>query len=141
MNDLILNCYSAIPIDLLLLSRHPARAGLKEESEQKLPAVIAFGHGLSARLHNINGSRGSRCCDFSRALIQPPLFLHQSRPNRFILYRHYFCRMVGEFLLFINSVASHLGNNSGLRRQISIRHKKPGIRSGWPGVNLAISLK
>ncbi len=77
-----------VKIHVLLLGRHPAKAGLKEESNQKLPAMIASGHGLPARLHNINGSQGSRYCDFSRALMQTMQPLHQSRPEgSFLLLR------------------------------------------------------
>ena len=43
--------------------------------------VIASGPDLPARLHNINCSRASRCCDVSRALMQTMLILHQSMPE------------------------------------------------------------
>ena len=60
--------------------------------------MIASGHGLTARLHNIDRSQGSRYCDFSLALVQTMLLLHQSRPEGslafpifyFLLSRHGF---------------------------------------------------
>jgi hypothetical protein len=75
------NCFHKLFLVLFTLSRHPAVAGLKEESKQNLPAVMAFGHGLPALVHYENTHFVSAHSDFSRADMQTMPFLHPSRPD------------------------------------------------------------
>ena len=115
---------------LILLNRYPAVVGLKEESIQKLSAMIASGYAFPARLHNINGSWWSRCCDFSRALMQIMPFrlrvqkmssTNQGRMDWML--RHFLSVMISEEIIchIWNSVAPLLGKISG---------------SGWQGQRL-----
>jgi len=53
----------------------------------KLLAVMAFGHGLPARVHYENAHIVSAHSDFSRAAVQPMLILHLSRPESFFLIK------------------------------------------------------
>ena len=80
-NKEIFRLHTAKYLSLILMDRHPAVAGLKEESMQKLPDRNTLsGHGLPARVHYENTHFVSAHSDFSRAVMQTMLFLHPSRP-------------------------------------------------------------